>query len=201
MMPKGLFSQIVILVVAVGIVIAYVVPQFETIAETQDTIGIYKEEREKVVAVNSQLSNFVSQIESISVDDQRRLVTYIPETVDPIAVQRDIQNIILSSDTSYITVAYEGEREASRENPAGEGADSASNPVTEPTVIHDFTFEVEGTYTQMKGLLALFEQNNYPLDFTDLEIEQLEGGFMSMSGTLTTYAYGPVTEADDSIDL
>ncbi len=42
MIPKGLFSQIAMMILSLAIIFTYVKPVFEEIGEVQDNIGPYK---------------------------------------------------------------------------------------------------------------------------------------------------------------
>ena len=149
MIPKGLFSQIIMVVVAVAIIITYVQPAFSEIGAVQDDISVYREEREKVKGVNTQLASLISQLESVSSDDRAKLGRYMPNEVDTIAVSRDLVLITLQSGVFFNSVEFEGRSEEnSRTRDRDEDAD------TKP-VAYQFGLNVEGTYSQLKNLFAL----------------------------------------------
>lgn len=186
MIPKGLFTQIGMVIVSIGIIITYVEPAFSDIGKVQDSIGVYRSEKEKVAQVNSQLDALLETQKSVSLVDQNRLLTYMPdaEDIDPISIPRDLALIALQAGVIYKEASFIGFDPVSVSN-------ANPNISQEPTP-YRFSYAVEGTYSQVKNLFSLLEQNNYPLEVTDMTIEKLEGGFLSVTMQLTTYAYTDV---------
>lgn len=182
MIPKGLFTQIAMIILSVGILVTYVQPTFADIAKVQDNIKVYQEERKKIISVNSRLASLMSQLDSVQRDDQRRLLTYLPDDVDSISVPRDLALITLASGVLYQSVAYGGEVKAS--NSRSNAAASDEMPIA-----HTFTLNVDGAYPQIKTLLRLLEQNEYPLEVHGINIRQNDGGFLSVSLQIVTYEF------------
>tara|TARA_B100000508_G_scaffold138723_1_gene135367 strand:- start:10512 stop:11093 length:582 start_codon:yes stop_codon:yes gene_type:complete len=182
MIPKGLFTQIAMIILSVGILITYVQPTFAEIGKVQDQIEVYQQERKKVIDVNSRLASFVSDLENVSRDDNRRLLTYLPDEVDAISVPRDLALIVLSSGALYQNVSYAGKAQTSR------GSSKANTDEVMPTS-HAFTLNVEGAYPQIKTLFRLLEQNEYPLEVHGVSVQQNDGGFLSVSIQIVTYEF------------
>jgi hypothetical protein len=186
MIPKGLFTQIGMVIVSIGIIITYIQPAFQEVGATQDNIAVYEEQREKVKSVNSRLATHVSQINSISNNDTRRLLNYMPDKVDTIYVQRDLLLISTQAGVIYNDASYSGD--SSRQNISA-GTGDEIQPIA-----YEFVLSVEGSYEQIKNLFSLLEQNHYPLEVKALELTQLEGSFLGADITLVTYQYNnPVT--------
>lgn len=184
MIPSGLFTQIGMVVVAIGIIVTYIQPTFERIGDTQDNISVYEDQRKKVVLVNSQLESLVSKIDSVSSSDLKRLLNYMPNSVDAIDVPRDLFLISNMAGVVYNGAKYSG-------NPAQKN--SGDEIVS---VAHTFTISVEGTYTQIKKLFSLLEQNHYPLEIESVHIQQEEGSFLGVDISLVTYEYtSPLTSS------
>jgi len=198
MIPKGLFAQIAMVVVSIAIIITYVEPAFGEIGEVQDSIAVYREEREKVSQVNAQLSSLLQTQKSVSLVDQNKLLTYMPdkENIDTIAVPRDLALIALQAGVLYRSAAFAGTTDAPQST-----TDQASTPgaLTELPKPYNFTFAVEGTYTQLKNLFRLIEQNHYPLEVTELSIQNIEGAFLSVDMQLTTYAHQSALPANEIV--
>lgn len=182
MIPQGLFTQIAMLILAVAIIITYVQPTFVRIGSVQDDIGVYEEQRSKVAAVNGQLAALVARMESVSNDDKRRLLTYLPDSVDEVAVQRDLVAIMAEAGVIYKSVSYMGKIE---------DLSTASDEKVILPAASSFELAMDGTYGQIKNFLRLLEQNQYPLEIRNLDINQLEGGFLNANVQLYTYAYKP----------
>lgn len=179
MIPKGLFAQIAVIIVAIAIVWLNVKPSFEKVKNTQNDIETYQTEREKIVVVNSQLATLVTKMDSISTEEQRRLLTYLPNVIDELRISRDIMLIAKEAGVIYRDVQYAGE----------EGVSSNIRDEANITPIsHFFTLSVEGTYDQVKNLFVQLELNDYPLEVRDVSIAKAEGDFLTTSVTIATYA-------------
>lgn len=194
-MFSGLFTQVVLIIVAGASIFFYVKPVLTGIGETQDQISVYQQERGQIESVNATLANKVAVVDGISPNDSLSLLTYMPDQVDPLAVMRDIKSIAEGAGLIVSSVADVG---PITDEPAGTVARFASTPmetVATPTTWsnvpygYDFTLSVRGSYAQIKSLLGLFESNNYPLEVHELNIQSLEGGFLSAEMKLRTYSH------------
>lgn len=181
MIPKGLFTQIGMIIVAVSLIVTYVQPAFVKIGAVQDDIEIYREESKKVISVNSQLASLISRLDSISNDDKRQLLTYMPDAVDVIAVPRDLLLISNEAGVLYKDATFFGIDEESKKV-------DIENNLHQP-LKYLFTLSVEGTYSQIKNLFRLMEQNNYPLEVQSVNIKQIDGGFLAAEIEIATYSY------------
>lgn len=179
MIPYGLLSQISLIVVAAALTITYIKPTFETISNVQDKISTYQEEKTKVAAVNQTLAALVKEVDSVSLDDHKRLLTYMPDEVDTIAVPRDIEAIATDAGVLIRNIDYEG---ALKLPTSAEGVSDQNAP--EP---HSFVIQFEGSYEQLKKILSSFEQNHYPLEVSEMEVRKKEGGFLDTTLKLITY--------------
>jgi hypothetical protein len=185
MIPKGLFTQIGMMIVAGAIVVTYIQPEFAGIAEVQDDVSSYETQLNEVVRVNSRLSGFTTTLESVTNADKIKLETYLPNSVDYLSIPRDLFLIAGEAGVLYIDSSY-----------VGVGTQSDSKDRTSP-IGHDFTMSVEGTYGQIKTLVSLIEQNHYPLEIHALDISPLNGGFLTAKLSLTTYSYNNEDTAGD----
>ena len=183
MIPYGLLSQIALIVVAAALTITYTKPMFTDISEVQDKISVYQTETAKVAAVNQALATLVKKVDSVSQYDQKRLLTYIPNEVDNIAVPRDIQAITADAGIVVNGINYEGAVSVPQ-NSGSEGAVSALEP-------HAFVIEFDSSYEQLKKVLSSLEQNHYPLEVTEMDINKKEGGFVSTTLKIITYDRTP----------
>lgn len=181
MIPQGLFTQIGMVIISGAIIVTYVQPIFTEIGVKQKDIAVYQEKIKSVSAVNERLNSLSSRLNSVSMDDNRRLLTYMPDEIDSISIVRDLFLISNEAGVFYVDSQYEGEVESKRS--------SASSEDDQGPYKYSFTLSVEGTYNQLKELVNLLEQNNYPLEIHNLDIDQLEGGFLSANLSLVTYSY------------
>jgi hypothetical protein len=190
MIPKGLFAQIAMVLVSIAIIVTYVQPAFSEIGEVQDSIAVYRQERDKVLQVNGQLKALLETQKSVSLVDQNKLLTYMPDAdnIDTIAVPRDLALIALQAGVLYRSAAFEGANETNIPEPATDGTMSVDTLSQYPKP-YVFSFSVEGTYNQLKNLFLLMEQNHYPLELTSLTVRKVDGSFLTVNMQLTTYAY------------
>jgi hypothetical protein len=95
----------------------------------------------------------------------------------------------------YKSVKYAGAELGEKDNRRSKDADPATGSPLKP---HVFNLSVDATYDQLKGLLRLLEQNNYPLEVHALDIQKSEGGFLNVSLDLVTYSFEADIISDDS---
>jgi hypothetical protein len=176
-MSNSFLTQVAMVVLSAGILFFYVKPAFVEIGVTQDSILQYQEEREKVNEVNSRLTELVNRMNSISASDMKALLVYMPDTIDHVAISRDIFFMAEQAQVDLQDVIYS---------------------VTPQTLIpsdlevpfpHAFTVSVDGTYLQIKVFLSMLEQNNYPLEVYDFKITSSELGLLKAEMQLITYSH------------
>ncbi len=180
MILNSFIPQIVMLVLAGGILFSYVEPTFAKIGLIQDAIGEYQVERQKVSDVNQKLSDLVAQVNNISTEDQRALLTYMPDTVDHVAVSRDIFKMAEDSEVYLVSVLYDGVVLSTL-------ADQAENK--EVPILHSFNLSISGDYDQIKSFLSLLEQNDYPLEVHNLKIVSSETNVLNADIKVITYSH------------
>lgn len=193
MIPKGLFSQILLIVVSAVIIATYIRPVFDEISGMQDDILSFQKEQEKVSSVNKSLALLVSKYEGVSNVDKRRLHAYLPDDVDEISVFRELTFIVEESGLLYKDVSYKDE------NSQKKSSSKATDQVNQPNP-HNFNLSVEGTYGQIKNLFNLLEKNIYPLEVQSVSLTRLEGDFLSADIALVTYSYQPL-DVDDQVNF
>jgi hypothetical protein len=170
-------------IISIAIIITYVQPKFADINKVQDDIGVYQQERTQVESVNAKLESLMARVDRVPVSDQLKLVTYMPEEIDNISVQRDLLFITQEAGVFYIGSKYldEGIDINSRSR---NQSDAMSTP-------NKFGLSVEGTYGQVKNLFALMEQNEYPLEISNVEIRDSEGDFLTVDIEIDVYTFKP----------
>jgi hypothetical protein len=196
MIPKGLFTQIALLVLAVAIVITYIRPTFAGIAETQDQIATYQTEREKVQSFNSLLSDRLTLIDGVFEADRDRLFTYMPDRVDPIAVMRDLESIAESSGLIIDDISDTGPVARNRGQDIYSVADPATLAAAGPFA-YGFNLGVRGSYSQVKAMLGQLGRNHYPLEANTIEMNAEPGGFIAANIAVFTYSRLPMPNETD----
>jgi Tfp pilus assembly protein PilO len=186
MILNSFFTQIVMVVLALGMLLFYVRPTMSEIGQIQDAISEYKEERSKAESVNAQLAALVSEVNSISAANMKALSTYLPDNVDDAAVMRDISIIADMAEVTLKDISYS--RGASEVVYSDEGLAIQSGPVR-----HDFAASITGEYENIKEFLSLVERSNYPLEVFDfnLNAEGDEDGnsVLASEMVLVTYSH------------
>lgn len=166
MVFNSLFFQLLLVGLSIAITIVYVQPTFIKIGAAQDSIIQYQTEREKIVEVNKKLNDLVTKVNNISAADQKALLIYMPETLDSVAVSRDIYNMSTISAVFMNDIDYS--QGIAQPN---QGVIGGANMIP---VKHKFSVNVTGTYSEIKSFLLLLEQNNYPLEVHELKITSSE---------------------------
>ena len=180
MIPKGLFSQLALIILSVLLVFTYVKPSLVKVKETENRVGLYQEQRMKVQAVNDKLVTLKVAVDNVSEADQKNLLVYMPNTVDTIAVPRDIKFITEDAGVVLDEVRYIGPIKQSVGTELNEA-------IKNKPEAHVFEVSFQGSYEQIKKTLASFEKNVYPLEVHELHIVEQEGGFLKASLKLHTY--------------
>lgn len=174
-MTNSFFTQIVMTVIALGLIFFYVQPTFMKIGQTQESILLYQTEIGKVQEVNAKLANLSQRLNDISQADLSSLMTYLPDTVDHMAVSSDILNMAVESEVFL---------ESIRSN------EGVNNALTTGSVVkHTFALGITGTYEDIKSFLAKLEENNYPLEVHNLVISASETDLMKATLNVVTYSF------------
>lgn len=174
-MINSFFTQIVMTIIALGLLFFYVHPTFTNIGMIQESIMLYQTEIGKVNDVNEKLANLNQRLNAVSQADKSNLATYLPDSVDHMAVSADILNMAVEADVFL---------ESIRSN---EGISSTLS--TTPTIKHTFVLGITGTYDNIKAFLAKLEENNYPLETHNLALTASETDLMKATLNVVTYSF------------
>jgi hypothetical protein len=182
----NLFVQIVMIAIAVGVVIFYVNPTVANIKQTQDLNQKYLDEINKVVTVNSLLQENVNQISSISRENKKALLRYLPDSVDEIAVLKDLSNIAARSLISPTSLEFIGKVN----NEDSSNYDNLNLPVKDVEEFK-FSFVADVTYAQLKSFLADLESNTYLIQINSLNILPGDADMLNIEVELQTFSRSP----------
>ena len=192
-------TQIALFIISLVVIFTYIKPTFIAMKSTQDEIFQYSDASDKATQLNAQLAQLLSAEKSFAREDLMALETYLPNTIDDMAVMADITAMAGRSNLKIIKLSS-GELILPDEDVFFEGELIQSDG----TVHVDFTVEVSGGYDSLKQMLRLIEQNKYPLEIIDLTIgefiedeerdvtsslETLEGQYKFV---VRTYAYSRI---------
>jgi hypothetical protein len=184
MIPYGLFTQFLLLIFSGLLAFTYIKPTVADISQAQAKIETYNQEINKVSSVNNTLSSLVLEYNNISSTDRMKLLTYMPDAVDTIAVPRDISAIAQKTGLLVRQISYKGPFQSTGDVVSFDGVMQTSDLAPEP---HSFTVLLEGSYAQLKEMLLLMESNAYPLEVNKLSVTEGEGGFLVVDMEVITY--------------
>jgi hypothetical protein len=188
-------TQIVLVLLSIIMIVTIVRPLFAGIAADQAEITRFKDAVNAADKFNAQLDSLAARANSFSVQQLNALETYLPATVDTLAVSRDIvaiaeqnQLLVQSVTTTEVPVEVVTQNGAAGDpalmEPQTLGEEAERNVVTSR-----FTLEATGTYDQMKRALADYERNIYPLRLVSLAFTtDAETSILTFSAVFETYA-------------
>ena len=185
MSKLSLFTQIGMIVVAVIITVLYIKPTVANIRSTEETTATYSAEADKVSDVNKMLSEQVAKVNSVTSADGEALKRYMPDSVDEVAVMKDLSaiftalNIPLTALTAGTAAVLSG--------------DSATDQTSHLTT-HSFTVGATMSYPELKKLLSALEVNNYLLQIDSLKVTPSESGDLAVSLSLSTFSRATVVD-------
>lgn len=179
-------TQIGMVVVAVIIVLMYIQPKISSIRGIQDLTTKYEIETQNVSQINEDLKNKITSIEAINPQDTQALVRFMPDSVDEIAVLKDLSLILESQAVSFFDVAFKG---------SSVGKQTTEDVVNEYNSANEyaFTLSFESTYTQLKNILSQIEANNYLLQVANLKISEGTQGSLKVDLNLISFARASTT--------
>lgn len=194
MKNSSVLLQSGLLVVGVCLLYFYVRPVFSDISDSQDTLLEYSNAIAEAMEVNQMLSSLVESIEQIPQPDREALDAYLPTTVDPIAVQRDLKayvdrsplvlDSISQADTGGTSFVTQDSSQADN-SVSNSAAPVDTVPVTEVY----FNLSVTGSYADIKQILFDIEMNSYPIHLKTIDLTGAETGVLQADMSFVTYEF------------
>ncbi|MFM2424164.1 MAG: hypothetical protein RLZZ70_555, partial [Candidatus Parcubacteria bacterium] len=178
---NSLFIQIGMITLAGCIVFLYVMPTVETINATKNKTAQYQVELDRVTGVNSLLDSHIEKIDSIANAQKNALNDYLPNSVDEIAVLRDIEAIVAESGSKVLALDF-------ADVPSDASLIEDGVEVESDLVPHTFSLGVTGSYQDIKNLFSLLETNKYQLYVETVELTPNEGDSVSATIKLVVYS-------------
>lgn len=177
--------QILLLIIGLSLLYFYVYPMFTKISEAQDQVYEFDIAIREARTMNSLLAQLISDVNSISSADRRALNTYLPQSIDPVTVLRDIEAYIDRSPVTFVSLDYADDEVLIEEQVDPE----FGHAITEPRAGLVFNVQVLGQYQDIKNLIATFERNKYPLHANRIHLEREDGLFISAEFELIKYRF------------
>ncbi len=180
MIGSSLLKQIAMLALAAGMIFMYVKPNFVIIGETQDQIVSYQNELAKANLINSKLESLVEEVNTISADDMKKLLVYLPSEIDHVTISRDLYNLAISTGLEVRDIKYT-KNDKQVAVPTDEEVELFPNE-------HVFSLNTIGSYPQLKNLLIKLSLNDYPLEVSELKVSADDIGLLTFDITIKTYS-------------
>jgi hypothetical protein len=177
----SLLTQIGMITIAVVIALTYIKPTITGIRTTQDATRQYESESNKVLQINNLLATQVAKVDSVPPPDMRALERYLPDSVDEVAVMKDLMAILTSVDAQNVDVSF------AAANLDTSSVDGAGTGLAE----YSFTVKADATYDDMKALLAAIEINDYLLQIKSFSAEPSDTGYLAISLELVVFSRVP----------
>lgn len=181
--------QIVMVGTAVAIGFFYINPTIADIKKTQALAQLYTAEIKNVSSVNEQLQQHVSEIDSISLENKQALLRYMPDSVDEVAVMKDINTIAVQQGIVPTTLSYSPVKVSS--NLEGTGSFTGLQA-------YDFKFGATVTYNQLKALLTAMEKSAYLLRIVSLSVLPSDSGALTVDMAIEVYSRAAVNTGEVS---
>lgn len=200
-MGNKLFTQVILIITSITIVVTYIQPSFADIADVQDDIARFEITVTSANELNQLLQQLVTTEKSFSRADMQALDTYLPRDIDDVLIMRDIQNMFKQVGlpiTSLNSLASEGVQ-----TQFGAGETRGRNAASDDAVnlrFKDLSLSFYGSYEHLRQILQSLEANAYPLEIIELNFaaaaEEEEGeenaglqpGYMKYDMVLRAYA-------------
>jgi len=187
MSKLSLFSLLGMIIVACTIGVMYIKPTVADIRAIEDTTSLHRDEILKVSEVNENLSRKLITLEAISPADNQALEKYLPDSVDEVAVMKDISTIFSSVGVSLDGLTYT--------LPTVKNNNADSDIVDPYQGLAQYDFIITATLDSQQLLRALnaIEVNEYLLQVTNLKINPAETtAVLKVSLVLTAFSRAEV---------
>lgn len=171
MKNSSLIIKVASIFVAGVMIVSFILPKFDEIQVIQNDIATRQKQLDNVNQVNAQLQSKINEINAISVADQTALLTFLPDSIDSITVMRTLQNLAMTSGLNLQSLDYGGLTKTDGSN------------LTE----HSFSLSAVGSYEAVTEFFSLIEQNDYLLEFTEVDLSVDETGEILLDASFVTY--------------
>lgn len=175
---------------ALGIFFFYVQPIYGDIRAVQDETAEYREAVERANEFNNLLANLIAQRNAFSANEMERLEAFVPDTIDVVSMLVDVEAIAAENGMSMgeIDVSDEASLAAPEEDAQ---STTASNISYGDFITKEVSFQLIGTYDQMRDTLADLEQSLVLMDIVGFGFDVSEGDLLQFEMTVRLYALTP----------
>lgn len=204
MATSSLLTNIIMLVIITGIGYFYIYPTVGQIRENQDVAVTFATELTKVSAVNSQLQEKVTAINNVPLQDKQKLATYMPDTLDDVALMRTMESILIAVGIEPDSLAFAGGASDGSQNTQTDTSQEVADGVDSITVESTISISFETDEDTLYSYFAAVERSVVPFFLKNATLTPTEAGLVSADLTYTVFALAPATvsnstNADNSI--
>lgn len=152
-------SQVALLIIAIAMVFTYIKPTFVEIKTMQDELFEYTDAKNKADEFNVTLESLLAELASFNPSDVKALETYVPASIDSVAVMADIEQIAKKNNMAVSSLKADAVEEGNPDVVLDGAAVGGGG-----TFSQDIDVTVSGSYEDVKDMLKDFEKNKYILE-------------------------------------
>jgi len=181
----SLITHVVMVVIAVSIGFLYIQPTIESIKANQVTASVFKGELDKVNGVNALLDERFTSVGNIASQSKQRLTTFMPDSIDKIAVMRTLEAILLLNEITPATLAFED---------GDQNRNTQTRSSVQSTTLTDTALINTSFVTDEETLYKFFQtvqNSSYPFVLSSLSITPAEGFLLTVDAAYTVSALKP----------
>lgn len=183
MKRASILLQIILLTGGLVALAFYVYPEFTKVNESQNLSQEYTEAINEAEELRNILSNLQNRRSQVSAEALAAVERYLPQNrIDQIAIQRDILAYVQGRDLQLQSL---NRIDSSRETIGNVELQS-----------EQFGLTVTGEYDEVRGLLADFERNNYPLRLSELSLSSDALGAIQATIRVNSYWYPVASDSN-----
>jgi hypothetical protein len=199
MARSSLLVHVVMIVIAGAIGYLYIYPTIQQIRQNQDTAVIFDREANRVSLVNSQLQQKIASVNSIPLQDRQKLLTYMPDTLDEVAILRTMESILLSVGIEPATLEFGSIRQ---ENSSSDSFTEAEVGPASKTVSSTVSVMFEASETALFAFFEAVEKSALPFIEKEISLAPDETGRLIAADLVyTVHALAPaVVVSEQFID-
>lgn len=184
-------TPILSILAALAIFFLYVQPLYGDIRAIQDETNEYRQAVERANEFNNLLSNLIAQRNSFSAREMERLETVVPDSVDVVSLLVDVEAMAASHGMSIGGIDVADEQTFAEPNESQSTQKSNTAISYGDFAMQDVSFQLIGTYEQMRSMLEDMERSLVLMDIVDLTFEIGEGDLLQFDVTVRLYALTP----------
>jgi len=185
-------------IIAIGLVLTYVRPTFQSVRDTQDETKEYESAIARAQELRTELQRKIDQKKSFTPSQLERLEAMIPDSADEVATILDIDTLARAHNMSVSGIAVAGSSASSDSSNMNVSPDDlamggvpAENTTqsTQEYSSKEISFTLAGTYEDLRAFIDALEKSLVLYDVTKLEFGASDGDVLALSMTIRTYMF------------